>query len=259
MPFVETDGVAVYYRTDGEGPAIVFVHGRASNHLSWMHQVPDLATDHTVVTFDLRGFGRTMVRDDQDHSMWTQPQDLATLIDHLELDSVALVGHAMGGFAVMDYAYRHPDRTRCLVLASTPAGINDPAVIEGVAETRRDYAKLDYPARNYRPSFIERRPEIIYQWQAQKEAGPTYPKEFLEPVFDGGGPSAADLAGFEVPTLIFAGEYDCVLSVEVAERMASIIPNSSVVVAEDCGHCAYNERPLLYNRTIREFSQANKG
>ena len=58
MPKAAVNGIQLYYESHGEGPAIVFAHGRGGNHLSWWRQVPAFSDDYRCVTFDHRPMGR---------------------------------------------------------------------------------------------------------------------------------------------------------------------------------------------------------
>lgn len=253
MPMAPVNGTDLYYRVDGEGPAVVFAHGRASTHLSWCQQVPAFADRYQVVTYDARGFGQSPDPTNGDPGMPSHLADLEGLVDHLDVESVFLVAQSMGGLAAMQYAVAHPERTRGLVLTSTPAGIDDEKVVRGVADTKERYADLPLPDRVFRPGFVEHNPQLLHMWFAQQDSSPPYPPSFLAPLLEGGGPSADDLAGLEVPTLVITARYDALVSPEVGERMCELIPDSQLAVAEDCGHCVYWERPIFYNRTIREF------
>jgi pimeloyl-ACP methyl ester carboxylesterase len=89
MPFLERDGARLYYETHGAGPALVFVHGLGGGHLSWWQQVPHFRDRFTCVTFDHRGFGlsgESPAKPGPDAYV----DDLAALVDHLELPDVRL-------------------------------------------------------------------------------------------------------------------------------------------------------------------------
>ena len=60
MPIIQSHGTGVYYEVHGEGRALVFAHGSAGNTLSWFQQVPHFQQSCKVITFDLRGWGRSL-------------------------------------------------------------------------------------------------------------------------------------------------------------------------------------------------------
>ena len=252
MPTVAINSVDLYFRVDGEGPAVVFCHGRASTHLSWCHQVVALRAHHTCITYDLRGFGRSSDEPD-DPGLAAHCADLEGLLDHLGIAKAFVVGQSMGGFGALQFALRHPERVLGLVLTSTPAGVNDELLVARVREAREAVAGLPMPGRVFRPAFIENRPDMLYIRRAQQDASPRYPASFLAPMWFGGGPSVEEVHRLAVPTLILAAEHDTSVPISAAQRLQELLPNARLQVAADCGHCIYWERPDIYNRALLDF------
>ena len=95
------DGVEIAYATHGAGgPAVVLVHGWAGNRTYWAHQIDHLAERHQVIAVDLGGHGESgLGRVD-----WTLPafgDDVVAVVDEVDARKVVLVGHSMGGDAVV--------------------------------------------------------------------------------------------------------------------------------------------------------------
>ena len=59
MPKANVNGIQLYYESHGQGPDIVFAHGRGGNHLSWWRQVPVFSENHRCISYDHRGWGAT--------------------------------------------------------------------------------------------------------------------------------------------------------------------------------------------------------
>lgn len=153
MPTLTTSGADLYYETHGSGPAIVFAHGAGGNHLSWFQQVPSFRDRYTCVTFDHRGFGRSLELGALSRPLVRQgppdprpveqrprfDEDLAALIDHLGLADVRLVAQSMGGWTCLGYAVTHPERVRALVMADTAGGLTSPELeaARAAAQQRR--------------------------------------------------------------------------------------------------------------------------
>lgn len=252
MPTVATNNVNLYYRVDGQGPSVVFCHGRASTHLSWSRQVVALRDRYTCITYDMRGFGKSTEEPD-DPGLAAHCDDLKGLLDHLGVDRAFLVGQSMGGFGVMQFALRYPERVLGLVLTSTPAGVNDELLVALEREAQASAADLPLPGRVFRPQFIEAQPEMLFIWLAQQAASPGYPKSFLAPLWYGGGPSAGEVRALTAPTLILAAEHDRSVPVAATQRLQQLIPNARLQVAAECGHCVYWERPDFYNQALLDF------
>lgn len=252
MPTAALNNVDLYYRVDGDGPPVVFCHGRASTHLSWSRQVVALRDQYRCITYDMRGFGRSTDEPD-DPGLAAHSDDLTALLDHLGVERTFLVGQSMGGFGVLQFALRYPERVLGLVLTSTPAGVDDQVLVALVREAQESAATLPLPGRVFRPHFIETQPEMLFIWLAQQAASPPYPKSFLAPLWYGGGPDADDVRRLTVPTLILAAEHDRSMPVAAAQRLQQLIPNARLKVADECGHCIYWERPAFYNTALFEF------
>ena len=252
MPTVAVNGVNLYYRVDGDGPAVVFCHGRASTHLSWCHQVVALREHFTCVTYDIRGFGRS-TEEPHEPGFAAHCDDLQGLLDHLGIDKAFVVGQSMGGFGALQFALKFPERVLGLVLTSTPAGVNDDALVNLVREAQERAAGMPMTERVFRPHFIETRPVMLYIWRAQQDASPRYPRSVLDPLWYGGGPTAEEVQHLTVPTLILAAEYDNSVPVTAARRLQELLPGSRLHVAPDCGHCIYWEQPDFYNRRLLDF------
>lgn len=252
MPTVATNGVNLYYRVDGDGPAVVFCHGRASTHLSWCHQVVALRERYTCVTYDIRGFGRS-TEEPHEPGFAAHCDDLQGLLDHLGIEKAFVVGQSMGGFGALQLALRSPERVLGLVLTSTPAGVNDDVLVSRVREAQEAASGMPMTERVFRPHFIETRPVMLYIWRAQQDASPRYPRSFLDPLWYGGGPTAEEVQDLTVPTLILAAEYDNSVPVTAARRLQELLPGSQLHVAPDCGHCIYWEQPDFYNQALLDF------
>ena len=84
MPKARVNGIDFYYETDGEGPAIVFAHGRGGNHMSWWQQVPVFSKNYRCITFDHRGWG-TSTDEPGGPGHGAFVEDLKQLLDYLEV------------------------------------------------------------------------------------------------------------------------------------------------------------------------------
>ena len=104
------DGVPISYSVEGTGPtALVFIHDWAADRGYWEHQVDVFAPDYTVVTLDLAGHGRSGAT--RERWSWdAYADDVAAVVNALDLDRVVLVGHSMGGLVALLAAPKLPGR-----------------------------------------------------------------------------------------------------------------------------------------------------
>ncbi|MDH3731202.1 MAG: alpha/beta hydrolase, partial [Acidimicrobiia bacterium] len=103
------DGTSLRVISEGEGSPIVLVHGLLVSLDVFALVWDDLVkAGHRVIGVDLRGHGGSTVGGDG-HGLDLSGDDLATLIRELDLHDAVMVGHSMGGMAVLSFAVRHPD------------------------------------------------------------------------------------------------------------------------------------------------------
>ena len=85
MPMAHVNGIEMYYESHGEGPAIVFAHGRGGNHMSWWRQVPVFSGEYRCIIFDHRGWGASVdLAGGPGRSAFVE--DLKQLLDCLDVD-----------------------------------------------------------------------------------------------------------------------------------------------------------------------------
>jgi pimeloyl-ACP methyl ester carboxylesterase len=113
---VAPDGVEIHFDAQGNGnPALVFVHGWANNRSIWDDQVAHFSEQYTAVAIDLPGFGASG-KNRQYSTMRLFGLDVATVIRHLDLKHVVLVGFSMGAPVVIETAIAVPELIRAVVL-----------------------------------------------------------------------------------------------------------------------------------------------
>lgn len=120
MPYADLNGLSLYYAEHGAGDPLILLHGGFGSGEMFAPILPDLAKDRRVITVDLQANGRTA---DVDRPLrWeTMADDIAALINHLELKKPNVLGYSLGGGVALRLAIQHPDLIRRLVLLATPA------------------------------------------------------------------------------------------------------------------------------------------
>ncbi len=123
---LEVDGVNLAYRVSGEGPPVVLLHSHFYTMRQWQAWTEQLEKHFTVIRYDLTSHGLTGADPSGDYSYARGVQLLTALLDHLGIETAALVGSSTGGAVARHFAATHPDRVRGLVLINTP-GMPRPA------------------------------------------------------------------------------------------------------------------------------------
>ena len=121
MPQQHINDIELYYELTGDGDdTIVLVHGGWTDHLSWQFVVPALAERHRVLSYDRRGHSRSVGSARAQASRRQHEEDLAALIETLDLGVVNLVGNSYGGSISLGLASRRPDLVRCVIAHEPP-------------------------------------------------------------------------------------------------------------------------------------------
>lgn len=250
MPYADINGTQMFYESHGEGPALVFAHGRGGSHLSWWQQVSVFQQQYRCVTFDHRGWGLTPGTGGQPDPA-TFASDLKALLDHLDIDRAVLVAQSMGGVTNLGFALAHPDRVIGLLLGDTTGGIGDPAVVSLLEDV---HPPEDPLRRALSDGFIENQPELTFLFGSIGRMNPPMPTSIVSGLFrNPAGPQAADLAKLTAPTLLVVGEEDRIFPPHVIEAAHRLIPGSRLEIVSGAAHSAHFEQPEIFNRLLGEF------
>jgi|RhiMethySRZTD1v2_1073278.scaffolds.fasta_scaffold533827_1 3-oxoadipate enol-lactonase len=254
MPFVDTNGIKMYYEVHGQGPAVVFAHPGGGNHLSWWQQVPALAQSYTCITFDHRGHGETRDFPRDDPGAVAYAQDLVGLLDHLGIQKTAIIGQSMGGWTGVGIAQICPERLSALVLSNSTGGIRDPELDEHFAAVKTWHPRQLW-AGAYAVDFAQREPARAFLYQQITRWNVHRPANLgaqLEMVHD-----AEPLVRWRIPTLFVTGEHDSLIPPRLVDSVARQIPHAHVVRVPGTGHSPYFEKPEVWNRIVLEFLQSS--
>ncbi len=253
MPFCPVNGIDLYYEEFGEGPAVVFAHGAGGNHLSWWQQVPYFRDRYTCVVFDHRGFGASL-----DHRPVEErprfDEDLAALIDHLDLADVRLVAQSMGGWTCLGYAVTHPERVRALVMADTAGGLTSDELRTAREAARERLGDRGLLSGAISDSFRRRDPAGAFLYAEIFALNPP-----REQALGSGTPmnrlsvTPEQAAALTMPVLFVEGEDDILIPPDVIRIAQRMIPGARLEMVPDAGHSVYFERPDAFNRIVDRF------
>ncbi|GAB0107751.1 alpha/beta hydrolase [Nocardia sp. JMUB6875] len=256
MPFIETrTGTTLFYRDWGTGRPVVFCSAWAMDSTEPRGVMADLAAHgFRAIALDRRGHGRS---DDPGlgYDYDTLADDLADLLDHLNLHDAVMVGHSMGGGEIVRYLTRYGsarvDRL-VLVAAALPYQLAAPDNPEGVpaeaAEALRDSWRhgLDtWLADNADPYVGAGLPGCEVSQFARDQVLASILGTSLQAAIECSRSIAetdfsAELPTVTVPTLIIHGDTDASISLESGgRRQAELLPNSELIVYENAPHALY--------------------
>ena len=104
---IEVNGVNLWHRITGDGVPVVQIHGAGFGHFNFDPATPELSKHFRVVDYDMRGYGQSD-RPVQDYDMEVWADDLAGLMDALEIDEAHVHGTSMGGMIAIVFAGKYP-------------------------------------------------------------------------------------------------------------------------------------------------------
>lgn len=270
MPtFTTRDGHEIYYKDWGEGPVVTFSHGWPLNSDAWDAQLLFLAQNgFRVIAHDRRGHGKS-AQTDARNDMDGYADDLAELIEALDLNGIAMVGHSTGGGEVARYIGRHGTgrvaRT-VLVSAVPPLMLQTPANPEGLpvdvfdglrrdlaadrSQFYKDFAIAFFGANREGASVSQGVLDQFWLWSMQAGHKNAYDciKAFSETDF------TEDLKTFDVPTLVLHGEDDQIVPIrDSAHKSAQIIPDAIEVYYPGAPHGLTATHADRFNADLLKF------
>lgn len=272
MPTFETnDRTPIHYEDWGEGPTIMFVAAWALNSTMWQYHMAALNDlGFRTVAYDRRGHGRSG-RPGSGYDYDTLADDLAALMEHLDVDDVTLVTYSMGEGEGVRYLTRHGDGRIAKLVLTCPAGPLpmrtddhpngvDPAILAAV----RDGWKQDFtawmdagqdgffgvglPGCAVSPGIVE--------W-TRHEMMSTSLLALIEFYKSGTETDRrSDMAAVRVPTLIVQGDHDQSIPVELSGQLAAgLISGSELRIYENAPHGLFLTHRDRLTEDILEFAK----
>jgi pimeloyl-ACP methyl ester carboxylesterase len=252
VPFARFDNANIYYEVHGAGPAVLFVHGSGGHHAAWWQQVVALRDDYTVITVDLRGFGRSDSAFEEFDSR-EFPGDVLAVLDAAGVERAVLVGQSIGAAAALTAALRAPERAAGVVLAHSLGGIDHPDLTPLVKADRAEAEKLPVIDRLLTRRFRDEEPGLTFLFRQMGTFNVATMQDLRNLNTD--GPTVDELKASGVPICFLAGEKDAVLSPATVTRAHELLSGSHLDVVEGAPHSMYWEAPDLFNAAVRQFLQ----
>lgn len=260
MPFVTSRDRNIYYERHGTGPALLFLHGAGSNAATWWQQLPAFARDYTCVTMDVRCFGRSAAPT----SEFTLPlfvDDALAVLDALSIERAVIVGQSLGGMIGLQLALRHPGRVAGFVACDTSLAIDHPVLVASIERRFRTASAVSIEQRSLGAWFLAEQPALAALYAQINHFNPSahsLPEaQWRAAMGTLNQPGALTPTGrlreLACPTLFVVGVDDPIVPTEVVHELATLVPDSDVVVIEQAAHSAYFEKPAEFNDAVRAF------
>jgi 3-oxoadipate enol-lactonase len=256
MPSLPSNGINLYYETQGEGESILFIHGLGSSTRDWEYQVPELSRRYRVITFDLRGHGQSE-KPPGPYSMPMFAADAVGLLQALGLASVHVVGLSLGGGVAFQLALDAPRMVKTLViLNSGPEMVlrsfkQRMAIWQRLAIVRmmgmRKMGEVLSQRLFVKPEQAAMRDTFVNRWAENDKAAYLAALRALI-----GWSVTARLGEITCPTLVVSADHDYT-PVAFKEAYSARIPQAKVVTIADSRHVTPLDQPQELNRVLLEF------
>lgn len=275
--FVNANGFRLHYVVDGEGPAVVLIHGEGASLLDWQWVFPHLSSFLRVHAVDLPGHGDSD-KPNAAYSAALLTDTLIAFLDALEIDRAVLVGHSLGGLVAARSARRLADRVIALCLVSSgglgryihPSNVFE--TLPGVGELGQVVART--PLGRLQRAIVRAALAYARWWRVP-------PEWFAEQLrlssmagfrrvnlaisrstVDMWGQKELvidDLRHLQVPTLVVWGANDIIVPLWQGYAAVAALPDARLHVISACGHMPHVETPRAFVNLLIHFLQETEG
>jgi pimeloyl-ACP methyl ester carboxylesterase len=246
MPTLSRDGTEIHYEVVGHGPTLLITHGYSAASYMWRKTAEALAGRFQVVTWDIRGHGRSASPGDPAlYSRAAATGDMAAILDAVGAERAILMGHSLGGYLSLAFHVEHSERVGALVLIGTGPGYRNAESREGwnrQAEARARYFEIRGLAGLDSPE--------AHGNEHRSAAGLASAARGILAQQD--GLVLENLPDIRIPVLIMIGADDTPF-LAASEYMEKRIPNARRVVLAGAGHMTNLDQPEAFQQALEEF------
>jgi 3-oxoadipate enol-lactonase len=257
MPSATINGSTIHFESQGDGPPLVFVHGLGGTSNVWHAQRVTLSRYCRVVALDLPGSGRSD-KGRKSYSIEGWADDVAGLIDHLNLSGAVVVGHSMGTVIVQKFAAKYPQKTRAIVLAGALVELGQPGkeAFTKRAETVESQGMIGVTDQilpgALSPGTREGNPTLagLVREMLLSNCPACYAAHCRALI---AGSARAEQPRIACPTLLVVGDQDPVTPLSLQQQIAAAIANSKIRIVPSTAHLTMLERPEVFSVILLEF------
>jgi pimeloyl-ACP methyl ester carboxylesterase len=248
MPMLDRDGVKIHYEVHGEGPVILLTHGYSATGQMWAGQVEVLSKDHRLVTWDMRGHGRSDYPADPSlYSEEATVADMAAILDAVGAKTAVVGGLSLGGYMSLAFNRVHPERVEALLIIDTGPGFKKDEAREGwnanALKTAERYERDGLGV--LAGGSAERRTASHRDAKGLARAARGMLTQRDARVIE-------SLPEIKVPSVVIVGADDTPF-LAASDYMAAKIPGAKKVVIPAAGHAANIDQPAAFNAAVLAF------
>jgi pimeloyl-ACP methyl ester carboxylesterase len=250
------------YAIEGQGSAVVLLHGFLEDHHIWDSFAEKLSKNHTVISIDLPGFGQSSVFNET-HSMTFMANAVYYVLIEENISNCVMVGHSMGGYVTLAFADLYPDKLTGIVLFHSQAGsdneegkLNRDRTIKIIKSDRLGFINSFIPSLFAEKNKNKYEDEINLLRKKANNISPDGVIAALAGMRDRNDQSEL-LKKIELPVLFIIGKQDSRIPLEVIIPQLSLAANCEAVILDGVGHMGFFESNDLTFKAVEHFVERN--
>lgn len=252
--------IIISYNDSGTGEIpIIFIHGFPFDKSSWQPQFEFLNKYNRVITYDIRGFGRSTCGT-KEISIANFADDLIDFMEQLELNTAIVCGLSMGGYILLNAVNRFPDKFAAIILSDTQCIADSNETIEkrqqsississgGIKEFTESFLKNVFieDTLNKNLKIVDKTRSIILATAVDSLTSTLNAIANREE-------TCSSLKKITIPTLIICGKEDKITPPLQAKLLKDSITNSTLCIIENAAHLSNLEKSEAYNTELAKF------
>lgn len=270
MPFIDSQGMKLYYEETGSGQPIIWIHEFAADYRTWEGQVRRFSRSYRCITYNARGYPPSDVpEDDAAYSYEHHRDDVVRLMDALGLEQAHLVGLSMGAYAGLQASMKYPHRVKSLVFSSGGSGAPQGSrekfkrdTHEGADRMLREGMEAGANGLAMgatRIQLLNKDPRGWQEFRRYMAEHSAVGSALTLKNYQALRPSLYDyeleLRGLDVPVLLAVGDEDDPV-IEANIFLKRTLPRAGLWIHPQTGHGMNLEEPDEYNNRIAQFLSA---
>ena len=256
MPDLMLNGCRLHYTDQGQGPAVLLIHGLGSSGRDWEHQLPALLPHYRVLTLDMRGHGASD-KPPRGYSIKAFAEDCRAFIEQMQLERPHIVGISMGGMIAFQLATDHPQIPGSLTIINSGPELIPRRPAEYAMVAKRLFFAHVLPL----PTVAHGLARLLLPKPEQAELRAIFEQRWKENDRRAYLASLRALIGWGVskrldrincPVLVVSGDRDYT-PVEKKREYVSLLGDARLAVVEVSGHATPVDQPEAFNRLLLDF------
>ena len=255
MPCIDTGRISLFFEDAGSGGVpVLLLHELGGSSESWRAVIPLLAADRRVIAVDMRCAGRSE-KPPGTFALSDVADDLDALLRVMGLESVDVVGAALGSLVGALLAIRHPARVHRLMMCAVAPDMAGPTrtYLAERADRVRAAGMRGVAEASLANSFPASHPEERAAYRGIYLGNDPAAYAELSLALGRLEMTAADWGAIRVPVLVASGAHDFLWPPEIGREVAALIPNAQFEVMKDAGHFPHLQAPKTLARLARSF------